>query len=185
MLCSQLGRGNHLATPPAQASLSLSPWGPAGSLTCEGSLAGLLCHQGQCSSDCSPNSLLMILRHSPRGSRIPTTLLISCEVPTGICSLPLFLLQLPFMHTSTHLEAAQRHPFLPPPSTDGGHTLPGGLVWIVPRAPVLRHRTVQTLGRDERLGYKRGGTFPPESQSIVAWAQSHRKLLWQFFGFCL
>lgn len=64
--------------------------------------------------------------------------------------------------------------------------LPGGLVWTVLRPLVLRHRTVQTLDRDERLGRERGGTLSPESQSSVAWAQSHRKpLSSSSFGFCL
>lgn len=45
--------------------------------------------------------------------------------------------------------------------------MPGGSVWTVPRPPVLGHRAVWTLERDGKLGGDRGGTLPPEPQSIM------------------
>ena len=45
--------------------------------------------------------------------------------------------------------------------------MPGGLVWTVPRPPVLRHRTTRTLDRDKRLGREREVAVYPLSPKVV------------------
>lgn len=105
------GKGNHLATPSRSGFSLPRPHGVAGSRPVRGHWLGYFATQGQCSSDCSPNSLLMILRHSPRG--LPYTHHPAHQLWSPQASVP-FLSSCFSFHlcTSTHLEAAQRHSIL-------------------------------------------------------------------------
>ena len=62
---SPAGEGNHLAVP--LGLLSPSSNGVPGSWPVRGHWLGYFASRGQCSSGSSPNSLLVILRCSPRG----------------------------------------------------------------------------------------------------------------------